>query len=209
MSLLSFHLDTRWDWIHLSEQKLHCIVGILDRERVETQDLIVEIAVAIDREGFEDCAFHGNLDASVNYAVIYDLINFLGLAGRFRLIESFACILLKLVLSDDWVNQRQILAGYCRFKKPDILPMATPGVSIYRDQSWANQNRSKIQLSEGILFELIADLDECLISKLSIESNRVWEKSTEEIKVLSGRFEDQGNRLICIEKGILLCIKQK
>lgn len=108
--------------------ELACIVGILPRERVEPQPIVVELWMELD---LRPCGDSGDLSASVDYGAVDEQIRFLAVEGRFRLIESLALAIVRLVTSPG-PGRAAVDRATVTIKKPVVLRSAEPRVTVSR-----------------------------------------------------------------------------
>jgi FolB domain-containing protein len=122
------------DWIELDDFEFETIVGVLDKEQRSLQPLQVSLRMAVE---LEDAAT-GNLQRSINYASIYEQIQFVVQYGQWRLLETIAVATCRLVLAPPAPSERraQVDAVEVRLRKPAILDHAVPGVGMIRDAAW-------------------------------------------------------------------------
>ncbi len=222
MSLLNLQLSPDLDWIHLSQFELTCIVGILEKERIETQRLLVEVGVGLDPKDLEICGETGQLDHSINYADIYDQIKFLAQYGKFRLLESFGVVLLRSLLLKKAKDEGRcdLISAYCRFQKPDILPSAISGVSMIRHYTWT-ENVKSVQINSKLRYELLLSVEECTVTRIFVDQGGIWENQpvprNGRVLVISGTFQsltqpllkrgdESSQSLEALTDGCLLCI---
>lgn len=111
---------------------LDCIVGLLPRERVTPQPLRIALRLDVD---LGEVGATGDLDRGVDYAAIDAEVRFLATEGRFRLIESLALVILRVVLVPP------VVRAAVRVTKPAVLPGSVPAVELARDASWARTDR--------------------------------------------------------------------
>ncbi len=110
---------------------LACIVGILPRERVEPQPLRIELELAVD---LARCGDTGDLSASVDYGAVDEQIRWLATHGEFRLIESLALAISRLVLLPPAPTdaRTQVRAVSVTIRKPTVLRASEPRVTMVR-----------------------------------------------------------------------------
>jgi len=103
--------------IHIEDLKFQCIIGILDFERVKSQDVIVNASIEYeDENGF------------INYADIVQIIKETVTKSEFLLIED-ALKEVNLKLTKEY---KSIKSTYLKITKPSILPDCKVSVSDYR-----------------------------------------------------------------------------
>lgn len=102
------------DKVFIKNMEVECIVGILDFERTTTQRLLVNIEVDAD---LKQCALSGNLEDSIDYARMAQLVKDYIISKQALLLESLAYELCDLILS----NFSKAQAVLVNLQKPDIL----------------------------------------------------------------------------------------
>ena len=124
------------DWIELDDFEIPTIVGILDEEQRLPQTLRVSMRLHLSLEE----AATGVLSSSLNYASIYEQTKFLVQYGQWRLLESIAVGVCRMVLAPPAPSERRAQVGEIevRLTKPEILPTATPGVRVRRSAAWCD-----------------------------------------------------------------------
>jgi FolB domain-containing protein len=137
------------DAIHLVLD-LSCIVGILPRERVEPQPIVVRLRLELDLEAVGRT---GQLEHGVDYASVDAQVRFLAVEGRFRLIESLAQAVLAAVLV------APVARASVQIEKPAVLRAAVPAVELARDRAWA--------AARG---EVLADAPEVQVLRRSLQA---------------------------------------
>jgi dihydroneopterin aldolase len=107
--------------IHVEDLKFQCIIGILDFERVEPQDVIVNIAIEYEYQ-----------KEFINYAIIVEIIKETMIKSEFLLIEdALKSINLKLIKEFDIIKSVDL-----KITKPSILQGCKVSVSnYYKSQS--------------------------------------------------------------------------
>ena len=102
--------------IHIEDLHFKCIIGILHFERVEPQDVIVDITIDYDY-----------VDEFINYAEVTDLIKTSMKKSEFLLIEdALSSLNIKLKEKFPLINTL-----YLKITKPSILPNCTVSVSDF------------------------------------------------------------------------------
>jgi FolB domain-containing protein len=111
--------------------ELACIVGILPRERVEPQPLRVAIEMGID---LGPCGESGDLAASVDYGAVDAQVRWLATHGEFRLIESLALAICRLVLLRPVAGEARAPVDRVEvtIEKPTVLRASSPRVTMAR-----------------------------------------------------------------------------
>jgi dihydroneopterin aldolase len=118
------------------EVDVGAIVGLLPRERVEPQRLLVSLEMELSLEA---CGTSGDLAGGVDYAEMDARIRFLAVHGRFLLIESLAVAILRAVLDAprSGETRARVRRATVTIRKPDVLRASVPSVTLCRDAAWA------------------------------------------------------------------------
>jgi dihydroneopterin aldolase len=118
------------DRIDLDDLTLDAIVGIGEGEQRTPQPLRISIALEVAL----DAAAGGDLGASVDYAAVRDRAAFVAAHGRWRLIESLAVAVARLVLAPPppGVRSGDVQRVTVRVSKPAVLGDAVPSVRVER-----------------------------------------------------------------------------
>ncbi len=124
------------DLITLDTFRLDCILGVLPREQVTPQPLLITIRLELplDVAGDDD-----DLSATVNYANVMEEASFLFEAGHFRLLETMAITLSRWLLSDPVPveGRAAVSAVELTLRKPEVLGgRAVPGIVTRRERAW-------------------------------------------------------------------------
>ncbi|MCB9681799.1 MAG: dihydroneopterin aldolase [Alphaproteobacteria bacterium] len=124
------------DRVELEGITVDCIVGITEPEQRTLQPVVVDVSMTVDLEG----AFDGDLAQTVDYADVADVVRFLAQHGQWRLIESLAAAIARLVLAPPPPAARRppVDEVTVRVRKPAILDRAVPGVAITRGSDWCD-----------------------------------------------------------------------
>ena len=108
------------------------IVGILPRERIEPQPLRISLRLELplDRVGRS-----GDLSAGVDYAEMDARVRYLAVHGRFRLLESLALAILRVVLDPPRIGEERaaVQRASVTLRKPAVLRAAEPSVTMARE----------------------------------------------------------------------------
>jgi 7,8-dihydroneopterin aldolase/epimerase/oxygenase len=101
--------------ISISDLKIHCIVGIYPHERLEPQDLFIDLELKIDLTAIEQSE---QLDDTVDYATLSEQLSQLIQERRFELIENLA------LSSCSFILQHWTKIEWCKIKvkKPAAIP---------------------------------------------------------------------------------------
>ncbi len=110
--------------IRIEALRIDCIIGILDRERVMAQRLLVDVELDVD---FAAAAASDDVADTVNYAEVAQSLTTLAVQGQFRLVERFVSDACSRLLQ----NHPRIQRARITARKPDILPNThSVGVSL-------------------------------------------------------------------------------
>jgi len=100
--------------IHIEDLRFKCIIGILDHERVNEQDVIVNF----------ECEYEFK-NLYINYAEIVDLIKKTMIFSKFKLIEDAI-----LSLKSEILKEFPLISSYTiKISKPSILADCSVSVS--------------------------------------------------------------------------------
>lgn len=116
------------DCIILSDASVHALVGCYPEERIHGQNLIITARIYLD---LQPAGETDDLEHSICYVSIYDLIKAVAKARQYMLIESLAESICTAIL-DRW---RQVTAISLHITKPYIPAPdyhATTSIQIYR-----------------------------------------------------------------------------
>lgn len=127
------------DKIEIRGLPVSCVVGVYPNERDVPQRLVIDVAMVTS---IEDAAVHERLRETLDYAATAAQIRFLLESCRFRLVETAAHALAKLLLAEPAPGERRapIHALVLSLTKPDALGgQGVPGLTIERDAAWAER----------------------------------------------------------------------
>lgn len=99
----------------ISELSVDCIIGILARERVQPQRLLLSVDVDVD---FTAAAASDDVSATVNYAEVAELLRDLAIDNQYQLVERLVSDGCDLLLD----RFPQVARVAVTARKPDILP---------------------------------------------------------------------------------------
>ena len=125
------------DLITIAGLEVDCVVGTYSHERDTPQRLRIDVEL---ETSIEAAAMHERLRDTVDYAAITSQIAFLLESCRFRLLETAAHTLAKLLLAPPAVGERR--APIERIRLTVTKPLAlggrgVPSLTIERDAAWA------------------------------------------------------------------------
>jgi len=177
------------DRIELEAWEIPCVLGVLEREQRSVQRLAVQLGMELD---LEDAA-EGDLGATVDYARVRDQIAFLVQHGRFRLMESIAFAIARLLLAPPAPGEprAQIGAVHVSLKKPDILDDATPGIHVSRVQTWCELETRMLQ--DKVWGEELARTPRTAAHRVTLQPKAAWTlPATVAVMVIAGRGTADG-----------------
>jgi dihydroneopterin aldolase len=124
------------DLIEIRGLDVDCVVGVYPRERDVPQRLRLDVALEVDTER---AAVEERLRESIDYSATAAQIAFVLQSCRFRLVETAAHVLAKLLLAPPAPGERRVPVARVRLTltKPDALGRhAVPSLTIEREAAW-------------------------------------------------------------------------
>ena len=116
-----------WDQIHIRELRFRCIIGTLPEERIEKQDVVVNVTLWADLRA---ACRTDRIEDTVDYKAVKKEILAMGEQSQFNLIEALAQRIADLCLKDSRIRQVRVCV-----EKPAALRFArTVAVDILRSQ---------------------------------------------------------------------------
>jgi D-erythro-7,8-dihydroneopterin triphosphate epimerase len=116
-----------WDQIHIRDLKFRCLIGTLPEERIEKQDVVVNVTIWADLRA---ACRTDRIEDTVDYKAIKKEILAMGEQSQFNLIEALAQRIADLCLKDGRIRQVRVCV-----EKPAALRFArTVAVDIVRTQ---------------------------------------------------------------------------
>jgi len=113
--------------IGISDLKVNCIIGIYPHERNIPQNLFLDITIKYD---FENARKTENVNDTIDYAKLAEMITDLGVKKQYQLIETYAEDSADLVLKNFPVKEITV-----KIKKPGAIKNAAfPFVEITRSK---------------------------------------------------------------------------
>ena len=103
--------------ISLVDLEITCIIGIHPNERVQEQNVYLDINLDVD---IGDSTFSDDITETIDYTIIAELATQLAISKKYKLIESLCSDLNKLFLDTFEIIQNSIIT----VKKPNALPKA-------------------------------------------------------------------------------------
>ncbi len=102
--------------IGFDHYKIHCIIGLNQEERLNAQDIFLDLRIAQD---FSQSAKHDDLEKTFCYEKLGNICKELATQKKYRLLETFAYELIELLM-----NQYKIKWAFVRIKKPSAISEA-------------------------------------------------------------------------------------
>lgn len=99
--------------IGFENQRIKCITGVHEHERLEESELIVTMKVEVD---FAQCAQTDHLNDTLDYVLLTDLCREIA-QRKYHLLEAYAFAVL-----DNLLNVQGVLSAWIQVKKPTGLP---------------------------------------------------------------------------------------
>lgn len=116
-----------WDQIHIRELRFRCLIGTLHEERIEKQDVVVNVTLWADLRA---ACRTDRIEDTVDYKAVKKEILAVGEQSQFHLIEALAQRIADLCLQDERIRQVRVCV-----EKPAALRFAkTVAVDIVRTQ---------------------------------------------------------------------------
>lgn len=112
--------------IKIEKQKVCCIIGILEQERKEPQDIFIDLEMKSD---FTSCVHSESVEDTVDYVRVVDICKSLATKGKYQLIETYAHQLLE-TLFDTF----DIFWAKVEVRKPQALSEADCAAVILEKQ---------------------------------------------------------------------------
>ena len=188
------------DWNELTQFRVQCILGVLDREQREPQALDIDLKLALNLESAGEL---DDLERSVDYAAVMELVSTIALEGRWRLLESMALAIARLLLAVPAFGEgrAQIEAVEVRLRKPDILaPRATPGIGLIRDRMWCRLEN--VEVAPGVSVEVLQENARNGAYRIHLAPGARWQVPSElSLQVIAGQLEPALPRMSKLERG--------
>lgn len=125
------------DRIRIQDLRVECVVGVWASERDVPQPLVIDLELVLDTEA---AGTHEKLRETVDYHALSTQVEFVLRQSRFRLLETAAQVILKLVLAPPAPGERRarVSSATVRLTKPNALAgKGTPSIELTRDADWA------------------------------------------------------------------------
>ncbi len=180
------------DWVELTAFTVDCIVGILATEQRSLQPVEIDLKLALDLEPVAG----GDLSQGMNYAAVQAQVTFLLQYGQWRLLESAAFAIQRLVLAppSPLEARGQVEIAEVTLRKPTILEGAVPGIHVQRDALWCDLETRMIPPKTWV--DVLAETDRVGAYRVHIEPGTTWKvPAGAATYVLGGEAEAQAVRL--------------
>jgi len=116
-----------WDQIHIRDLKFRCLIGTQPEERLEKQDVVVNVTLWADLRA---ACRTDRIEDTIDYKAVKKEILAVGEQSQFNLIEALAQRIADLCLKDGRIRQVKVCV-----EKPAALRFArTVAVDIVRSQ---------------------------------------------------------------------------
>lgn len=160
------------DEITLEDFRIDVLVGVLAFEQQIPQPIELRIVLGLDLGPAGDT---DDLDATVNYADARDVLEFLAVEGRFRLIETLALAMLRAVLAPARRPEARAQVAHAEIfiRKPTILGGPVPGVRLGRDAAWAAAT-TRVAEADGARVEVLHDVPRHASWRVVLAPGATW-----------------------------------
>lgn len=155
-----------YDVIKLSNFRTSGIVGWLAIEQQTPQPIDVEIELHLDLSSAAD---QGDLSQTVDYAAVQSQVVMLVSSGSWRLIETVATAISRLLLSPPGPDEERAVVQEVtvRVSKPAILAGGIPSVRIHRTGEWCDLGTRMEPPSTWV--DVLAETANCGAYRLHVE----------------------------------------
>jgi dihydroneopterin aldolase len=161
------------DWIELESFRVDCILGVLDREQTMPQPLDIGLRLGLD------LGPSGDLDAlerTVNYASVVAQVAMLVEEGRFRLLESMAMAICRLLLAPPAPREGRAAVDRVEvsLRKPVVLGgRAVPGVRVHREAAWCDLRTRSV--GPGVLVDVLHEAGRTEVYRLHLDGDATFD----------------------------------
>ena len=157
MSVLKTTDASHLDWVTLDQGSIEVIIGLFDHERIHPQTLEFKIRLGVEKENIWQAGRLKDLNRSIDYGGIHDLVSWILIQGQFFLLESALVTLFRALFRVSQLRQlgsldeRQAPLHYLSIclRKPHILNQVTPCIELHRSQEWMNCYDDPLRLKES------------------------------------------------------------
>ena len=104
-------------WLSIEGIRFRCIIGVSEEERESAQEIVVDLGVKVD---FEKAAAADSIHETVDYRAVTRRVIEVGERSSFRLIETLAAHLGRVIL-DDFARVQEVRV---EVEKPNALSAA-------------------------------------------------------------------------------------
>lgn len=158
------------DWIELDGFRVDCVVGVLPDERRRTQPVDVQVRLGLDLDAAGDAE---DLTRSVDYAEVRDQVRTLAWHGQWRLLETLALAICRLLLAPPTGGRASVERVEVSLRKPTILEDATPGVRVSRDADWCDL-RTRMALPRAWI-DVLVENSRAGAYRVHVDAGTTWE----------------------------------
>ncbi len=160
------------DWIELNGLEVDCIVGILDHEQRKPQRLVIDVQVAFSAES---AARSGDVEQSIDYAMLAAHITRLAECGRWRLLESLSMAIARYCLAPPCPAEARahIESVSVRIRKPDILDGVVPAVRVERGADWLDLDTRMLPPATWV--DVLEETPRTGAYRVHVEPGKGWE----------------------------------
>ncbi|KAG2388986.1 hypothetical protein C9374_014386 [Naegleria lovaniensis] len=114
--------------IGVCEHRIHCIIGVNPNERIQSQDILVDIEVEFD---ITQAALSDSVNDTLSYVDLRDLSTELATTRQYQLLETFCVEFVNRVEKD--FGPKGALSCFIQIKKPQVMSTTKyPYVSLRR-----------------------------------------------------------------------------
>ena len=115
--------------IGVLEHRVNCIIGVNPEERVNTQDILIDIEVQYD---ISKAAASDNVVDTFSYVDLRDLATELATTRKYQLLETF-CVEFIDRVEKDYIS-KGVLSCFIQIKKPEVMKTTKyPYVALKRN----------------------------------------------------------------------------
>lgn len=109
--------------VKIQELGFECILGTLSFERVQPQPVVMDLVLELD---FSEAAASGNVNYTVNYAEVSEVVTRFVQESKFELVETLVTKVAERLLND----YKKLNAVEVSIKKPKAIPNAIASAEI-------------------------------------------------------------------------------
>ena len=181
------------DVIKLTNFRTAGVVGWLAIEQQTPQPIDIELELHLD---VSNAADNGDLSQTVDYSAVQSQVVMLVSNGSWRLIESLATGIARLVLAPPGpgVSRAHVQAVTVTVGKPAILAGAVPSVSIHRTVEWCDL-RTRME-PPATWIDVLAETPRCGAYRMHIDAGSAYQVPAGlALEVVAGDITLDGRRI--------------